>query len=146
MQRLQDVVRITGRCGETGVLKAIDTRCEPAPDFFRAMRVRNDRQFVRVGFVHDRLHFFHRHLVLIDKLDDVHSGVRKLFHLRLAIGCAFYTPPELLGAGIRFVLKKWAGDVKGWSRNFAAVDPIPQANALLERTAEIARAGDSSHE
>ena len=70
----------------------------------------------------------------------------ELFHLRLAIGCAFYTPPEILGAGIRLVLDERAGDVKGWSGNFAAIDPIPQVDALLERTTEIARAGDSGHE
>src|SRR5437764_14364866 len=49
MQGIQDIVRITGRCGETGMLKAIDTGSEAAPDFFRAMCVRDDRLFMSVG-------------------------------------------------------------------------------------------------
>jgi hypothetical protein len=66
MQGFQDVVGITGRCSQAGMLKAIDTDSESTPNLFRAMCVRDDRKFVRMRFIDDGLHFVHRHLVLVD--------------------------------------------------------------------------------
>ena len=54
---LEDVIRITGRGRQAGVLEAIGARREPAADFLGPMSVRDDRQLVLVRFVHDRLHF-----------------------------------------------------------------------------------------
>ena len=110
------------------------------------MRMRHDRKFVRVRFIHNRLHFFHRHLILIDQLDDVDSGVGELFDLGLAVGWAFDAPAEKLGAGIGLVLNEWAGDIKRRAWNFATIDPITDVNALLQRAAEIARARNAGHE
>ncbi len=101
---------------------------------------------MRVRFVDDGLHFVHRHLVLVDELDNVDSRVSELLHFSFAVGCAFDAPAEVIGAGIRLVLNEWTGDVKGRSGNFAAIDPVTQTNALLERTAEIACTGHTGHE
>ena len=79
MQRFQNVVGIPRRGRETGVLEAIHADGQSAPNLFRPVRMRDDWKFARVRFVDDRLHFFHRHLVLIDQLDDVDSGVGEFF-------------------------------------------------------------------
>ncbi len=61
-----NVFRNLGRHREAGVLETIRARGEPAPDFLRPMRVRDDGQLSRVRFAHDGLDFIHRHEVLID--------------------------------------------------------------------------------
>src|SRR6516165_2461524 len=146
MQRFQNVVRTTRRCRETGVLEAIDADRQSTSNLFRAVRMRDDWKFARVRFVHDCFYFFHRHLVLVDQLDDVDAGVGKLLYLGFAVGCAFHAPAEVFSAGIGFVLNERTGDVKSGPGNFAAVDPVAHADALLERTTEIARAGHTGHE
>jgi hypothetical protein len=83
MQRFQNVVRITRRCRETGVLEAIHADGQSTPNLFRAVRMRDDWKFARVRFVDDCFYFFHRHLVLIDQLDDVDSGVGSCFTFAL---------------------------------------------------------------
>ena len=92
--RLQDVIGITGRGGKAGVFKIIHPGRETAADFLGAMGVRDDREFVRVRFVNDRFHLFHRHLVLVDQLDDVDSGVGELFHLGASVRGTFHAPAK----------------------------------------------------
>ena len=95
------------------------------------MCVRHHRKFVRVRFIHHRLYLLHRHLVLIDELDDVDAGIGKLLDLCLAIGRTLHAPPEKLGAGIGFVLNEWTGDIECRAGNFAAVDSIADIDAFL---------------
>ena len=128
------------------MFETIDANSQSATNFIRPMRVRDDRKFVRVRFINDRFCFFQRHLILVDHLDDVDAGIRDFFDLGARIGRAFHTPAIKFFARIRFVLKKWTGDVKRWSRNFAAIDAIAHVDAVLQRTAEIACARYSGHE
>ena len=51
MQHFQNVVRITRRCRETGVLEAIHADGQSTPNLFRAVRMRDDWKFARVRFV-----------------------------------------------------------------------------------------------
>ncbi len=76
---------ILRRGGQAGVLEAVDAGGEPAANLFGPMRVRDDRQLALVRFVDDGAHFLHRHLVLIDQLDDVDAGVGQLAHLRARV-------------------------------------------------------------
>ena len=62
------------RGGQPGVLEVVHAGSEAAPDFLRAMGVRDHGQFVRVRFIDDRFHFFGGHFVLVDQLDAIHSG------------------------------------------------------------------------
>src|SRR5207248_6029967 len=133
-------------CGQSGVLETIHARSQAATDFLGTMGMCYDGKFVRMRFVHHRFHFFHRHLILIDELDDVDSGVGELFDLSLAIGWALDAPTKKLGAGIWFVLNEWTGDVERRAGNFAAIDSITHINAFLQGPAEIARAGNPGHE
>ena len=110
------------------------------------MGVRHHRQFVGVRFVDHRSRFFQGHLVLVDQLDDVHSRVGELFDLGLCIGRAFDSPAIKFFSRIRLVLEKWTGDIQGRARNFAAIDSIAHAQAVGERSAEVAGAGDSGHQ
>ena len=68
------------------------------------------------------------------------------FTFGFAVGCAFDAPAEVFRAGIRFVLNERTGDVKSGAGNFAAVDPVAHADAVLERATEVARAGHAGHE
>ena len=68
----------SGARGEAGVLEVVDAGREPAADLLGPMRVRDDRQVAPVRLVDDGLHFLHRHLVLVDQLDDVDAGVGEL--------------------------------------------------------------------
>ena len=146
MQRCQDVVGITGGGRQARVLEAINPGREAATDFVGAMRVRYHRKFVGMRFVHHRLHFLHRHLILIDKLDDVDAGVVKLFDLRFAISRPFHAPAKPFCPRIRLMLNERTSDIEGRARNFAAVDSIAGINALLQGAAKIARAGNACHE
>ena len=56
------------------------------------MRVRDDRQAVLVRLVHDRAHLVHRHLILIDQLDDVDAGVGEPAHLGAGVVACPLTP------------------------------------------------------
>ena len=128
------------------MLKAINSGREAASDFFGAMRVRHHRKFVCVRFVHHRLHFLHRHLILIDQLDDVDSSAGKLFHLRFAISRTFHPPPKEFRSRIRFVLNERTSDVQRRAGNLAAVNPVANINAFLQGAAEIAGTGNACHE
>ena len=46
------------RGGKARVFEAIDTGYQSPPDLFRSMRMRNNRQFVFVCLIHDRMNFF----------------------------------------------------------------------------------------
>ena len=60
------------------MLEAVDAGGEPAANLLRPMRVRDDRQPALVRLVDHRAHLVHRHLVLVDQLDDVDPGVGEL--------------------------------------------------------------------
>ena len=128
------------------MLETIHARSQAATDFLGTMGMCYDGKFVRMRFVHHRFHFFHRHLILIDELDDVDSGVGELFDLGFAVGRTLDAPTEKLGARIRFVLNEWTCDVERRAWNFAMIDSITHINALFQGAAEIARAGDAGHE
>ena len=91
--------------------------------------------------VHHRAHFLHRHLVLIDQLDDVDLALDELPNFRARVVRAVDAPAVRLGAGIRRVLDERARHVHRRARNLAGVDAVARRDARLERAAEIARAG-----
>ena len=64
-------------------------------------------------FVDDGRDLLHRHLVLIDQLDDVDAGVRQLADLRARVVGAVDAPAERFGARIRLVLDERTRDVDG---------------------------------
>ena len=47
---------------------------------------------MRVRFVDDCFYFFHRHLVLIDELDDIDSRISQCLNFRASIIRAFHSP------------------------------------------------------
>ena len=97
-------------------------------------------------FSDDGLHFLHRHLILIDQLDDVHAGIGQLFYFRPGVGGAFNAPAESFRAGIGLVLNKRPRDIERRAGKLAAIDPVAHLDAFLQRRAEIARAGYAGHE
>ncbi len=141
-----DVVGIRRRGREARVLEAIHAGQEPAADLLGPVRVRDDRLAARVRFVHDGAHFVHRHLVLVDQLDDVDSGVGDLLHLGASIVRSFDAPAVRLGVRIGLVLDEGTRDVERGARDLAGVDPIADGDTGLERPAEIARTGDAGHQ
>ena len=99
---------ILRRRGESGVFETIDTRLQSATNLFRTMRVSDDRKFSFVRFVDDRLHFLHRHLILIDQLDHVDSRFGQRAHLGTRIFDALHAPTHIISSWIRLVLNEWA--------------------------------------
>ena len=93
---VHDVRRILGRRRHARVLEVVDAGDETAPNLFRAVRVRDDGKPALVRFVDDGAHFVHRHLVLVDQLDDVHAGVRELPHFRARVVGAVHAPAEIV--------------------------------------------------
>ena len=77
------------------MLEVVHAGREAAANFFRAMRVRDDHEVRLVRFVDDRADFLHRHLILIDQLDDVHAGFGQLSNLLARVRLAFHTPAEV---------------------------------------------------
>ena len=74
----EDVVGVLRRGAEAGVLEVVDAGSDPATDFLGAVRVRDHEELALVRLVDDRVHLLHRHLVLVDQLDQVDAGVREL--------------------------------------------------------------------
>src|SRR4051812_1082980 len=109
------------------------------------MGMSHHREFMGVSFIHDRLDLVHRHLVLVDQLDDIDAGVGYLFHFGLGVGCAFDSPPERFRAGIRLMLNEWSGHIQGWPWNFTAVDSIPNLNAGFQWRTEVAGTRNAGH-
>ena len=68
----------SGAARQPGVFETVHACGEAATDLFRAMRVRDHGKITLVRFVDDGAHLLHRHLVLIDQLDDVHAAVGEL--------------------------------------------------------------------
>ena len=108
--------------------------------------MRHYRLAVPMCFIHNRAHLVHRHLVLVDQLDDVDAGVGDLLHLRAAIVRAFDAPAVGLGVGIRLVLNERAGDVERGAWDLPLVDPVADVDTRFEWPAEIAGGGDPGHQ
>ena len=141
-------VGILGRGRQAGVLEAVDAGGEPAADLLGPVRVRDDRLAVLVRLVHDGAHFVHRHLVLIDQLDDVDAGVGELLAPSRARRRRPLTPQRYASVlGIRLVLDERARRRRASRRESCrALMRVAHGDARLERPAEVARAGDAGHQ
>ena len=94
-------------------------------------------------FVDHGSDFFHRHLVLVDQLDDVDAGIGELANLGARVVRAGDTPTELLRARVGFVLDERSRDVDGRALEHTLVDSVANADRHFERRAEIACARDA---
>ena len=133
------VGRILGGCRQTGVFEAVHAGLQATADLLRPVRVRNDRKPVLVRLVDDRRQFGVAHAVLVDQLHHVHAGLCDTFDFRARIGGRIHAPAELLGAGIGFFLDEGSGHEQGRPGDAAAVDRIAHGDAVLQRTAQVAR-------
>jgi len=93
-----DVGRNSGAVASP-VCQAINAPLQPAADFFGTMRVGHYRELVFVSFIYDRFDFSHRHLILIDQLDQIDSGFGEHPHFGARHRRRFHAPANILSAG-----------------------------------------------
>ncbi len=103
-------------------------------------------QLAFVSFVNNRQHLIHRHLILIDQLDDVDSGFSERAHFGAGVFRTFDAPAKVISARIRLVLNKRSGDVKCWTSYLAFANTIADCETRFQWSAEIARAGYTRHQ
>src|SRR5215510_11593694 len=99
--------------------------------------MRDDRQSMLVRFIDDGLHFFHRHLILIDELYAVDTRVRQLADFLASISRAIRAPAKIFGSWIRLVLNERTRNVKCRPGNLSRIDSIANRYRLFERCAEV---------
>src|SRR5262249_11041298 len=141
-----DVGRVFGRRRQAGVLEAIDSGLQPAANLFGTVRMRDHREPVFVRFVDHGADFIHRHLILVDQLYDIDSGIGQLADFGPRVVNAFDPPAEIFRSGIRLVLNERAGDVERRAGNFTGVDGVADFDAFFQRPAQIARAGHAGQQ
>jgi len=141
-----DVVGIRRGGRQAGVLESIHAGNEAAADLVRPMRMGDDRLVMPMRLVDHRVDLLHRHLVLVDQLDDVDAGVGDLLHLGAPVVWSRDAPAVGLCVRVGLVLDEGTGDEERGAGNSSAVDAVAHVDARLERPAEIPRAGHAGHE
>jgi hypothetical protein len=128
------------------VLEAVDAGRHAAPDLLGPVGVGDHGEPLLVGLVHHRPDLVHRHLVLIDELDDVDLGLGEPPHLGAGVVGAVNPPAVGLGAGIGLVLEEGAGDVESGARDLPLAHGVAHGQDVVERRAEVAGGGHAGEE
>src|SRR5688572_580737 len=109
--------------------------------------MRDDRLSRRMRRLHNRGDFGVGHLVLIDQLDDVDARGNESLHLRLRVLRATHTPAKwLLVLLVSRVLDERTRHKEPRTGDLVPLDLLLDRDDVVERSTEVARAGDSGTE
>ena len=98
---------------------------ETHTDFVHPVRVRNDHLAAFVRRLYNRLHLGFCHLILIDQLDHVHTGIEQRRHFLPRILGTVHAPAKRFFVPlVRCMLNERAGHKQARSRDLAARDAL----------------------